>query len=87
MVDTVATVDESGATWVVALMNRHPREEVVCTLQIGDRPIDGTFKATMLTGDSPEAYNDIEHSNRVVPREEQLTFQNGRVSLPMSLSA
>ena len=36
----------------------------------------------MLTGDSPDAYNDIDDPNRVAPRETELTFQQGAVSLP-----
>lgn len=82
MVDAIATVDESGDSWVVALMNRHPEEEVVCTLEIGDRSIDGTYEAMMLAGDSPDAFNDIEHPDRVAPGKTRLVFRNGRVALP-----
>ena len=82
MVDAIATVDESGDNWAVALVNRHPSEAVLCTLEIGALPIDGTYKATILTGDSPDAYNDIEHPDRVAPRETALTFEQGTVSLP-----
>ena len=82
MVDAIATVDELGEKWSVALMNRHPSREVTCTLKMGDLPLDGTYRATVLTGDSPDAYNDIEHPNRVVPREMMLTFKEGRTSLP-----
>ena len=82
MVDAVATVDETGMNWSVAIMNRHPSEAVLCTLELGQRPIDGTFKATLLMGDSPDAYNDIEDSTRVVPKMTEMTFKNGVVSLP-----
>ena len=82
MVDAIATVDESGNNWAVALMNRHPSESVRCTLDMGAMAIDGTYKATILTGDSPDAYNDIEHPDRVAPRESELTFEEGVVSLP-----
>lgn len=82
MVDAIATVDESGANWAVALVNRHPSEAVLCTLEIGALPIDGTYKATILTGDSPDAYNDIEHPDRVAPRKTALTFAQGTVRLP-----
>jgi alpha-L-arabinofuranosidase len=82
MVDAIATVDDSGKNWAVAIMNRHPSEEVTCTLDLGALPIDGTHKATILTGDSPDAYNDIEHPHRVAPRVTELTFEAGSVSLP-----
>jgi len=82
MVDAIATVDESGREWAVALMNRHPSEEVTCTLKTAERPLDGTCKATVLTGDSPDSYNDIEHPHRVAPKETELTFENGAIRLP-----
>jgi alpha-N-arabinofuranosidase len=82
MVDAIATVDKSGKKWAVAMMNRHPSEEVACTLKIAELPIDGTYKATVLTGDSPDSYNDIEHPHRVAPKEAELTFKKGAISLP-----
>jgi alpha-N-arabinofuranosidase len=81
-VEAVATVNESGNQWAIALINRHPSESVTCTLELKDIPLDGTFKATILTGDSPDAYNDIEHPDRVVPQEVELVFKNGITSLP-----
>ena len=82
MVDAIATVDETGERWAVALMNRHPSEAARCTIELGPRPIDGTYQATLLTGDSPDAYNDIEHPRRVVPRAVELVFEDGTVRLP-----
>ena len=82
MVDAIATVDETGERWAVALMNRHPSEAARCTIELGPRPIDGTYQATLLTGDSPDAFNDIEHPRRVVPRAVELVFEDGTVSLP-----
>jgi alpha-N-arabinofuranosidase len=82
MVDAVATVDDSGRNWSVAIMNRHPSEEVVCTLQMGSLPLEGTYPATILTGESHDAYNDIEDPDRVAPRLTELTFKAGAVSLP-----
>jgi len=82
LVDAIATVDESGKKWAVALMNRHPSQEVACTLMMAERPLDGTVEASLLTGDSPDSYNDIEHPDRVVPKDIELTFNNGSISLP-----
>ena len=82
MVDAIATVDETGEQWAVAIMNRHPSEAVRCTIELGPQPIDGTYQATLLTGDSPDAYNDIEHPRRVAPRAVELIFEDGTVSLP-----
>ena len=82
MVDAIATVDESGKKWAVAMINRYPSKEVACTLQMAELSIDGTYKATVLTGDSPDSYNDIEHPRRVAPKKIELTFKKGDVSLP-----
>jgi len=82
VVDAIATSDEAGARWAVALVNRHPEEAVACTVELGGRPLDGTFAATVLTADSPDAYNDIEHPDRVRPERVELTFREGAAELP-----
>jgi alpha-N-arabinofuranosidase len=82
IIDAVATVDPSGKKWALALVNRHPDQPVACTVKLGNVALDGTFEATILAGDSPEAFNDVEHPNRVVPEKTQLKFNQGVVSLP-----
>ena len=82
VLDAVATVDESGNTWVIALVNRHPSKHVACTVKMKDGFLEGTYEATILTGDSPDAYNDVQHPNRVVPDMTHLTFERGVVRLP-----
>jgi alpha-N-arabinofuranosidase len=82
VIDAVATVDESGKKWSVALVNRHPEQTADCTVKLGERLLDGTFDATILDGDSPDAFNDVEHPNRIVPQKTQLKFENGVVKLP-----
>lgn len=82
VVDAIVTVDDSGTRWVVAMMNRHPTEVVRCTLKLRVERLDGSYEAMMLTGDSTDAYNDIEHPDRVVPRGIEMTFENGSVDLP-----
>jgi alpha-N-arabinofuranosidase len=81
-IDALATVDESGKTWAIALTNRHPTEKVTCTVKMGDTPLEGRYDAAILAGDSPEAYNDIEHPDRVTPMQTHLTFEEGRIELP-----
>jgi len=82
VIDAVATVDVSGTTWSIALVNRHPAESVACTVKMKDVLLEGVHDATILSGDSPDAYNDVEHPNRVVPEKTQLTFRQGVVHLP-----
>jgi len=81
-IDAVATVDESGKQWSIALINRHPSKVVRCTLDLTGMPLDGTFQATVLTGDSPDSYNDIKRSDRVVPKNVELIIKKGITDLP-----
>ena len=82
MIDAVATVNESGTTWSIALVNRHPSKAVACTVKMNDALLDGRYEATILAGDSPDAFNDVEHPDRVVPEKTKLTFTKGVVELP-----
>ena len=75
-------LDESGKHWAIALVNRHPEKQLVCTVTMKDRLIDGKYAATVLAGDSPDSFNDVEHPNRVTPRKMALSFTNGAGNLP-----
>ena len=82
MIDALATVNDTGTRWTLALVNRHPDQEVTCTVKMKDRPLEGRHGALILAGDSPDADNDIEHPDRVVPQTTTLTFTRGTVRLP-----
>jgi alpha-N-arabinofuranosidase len=87
MIDAIATVDESGERWSLALVNRHPSRSVACTIRIEGVPLEGWFDATVLAGDSTDAFNDVEHPDRVVPERGRITFEEGVTSLvPHSLT-
>jgi len=80
--DAVATVDESGKRWALAVVNRHPNKPLAFTMKLEDRPLDGTYATVVLAGDSPEAFNDIEHPDRVVPENKRLKLERGALELP-----
>ena len=82
VVDGIATVDESGRNWAIALVNRHPLQVVDCTVNPNGQSLEGNCKATVLSGETPDSYNDIENPERVVPKEVVLEFRNSAVSLP-----
>lgn len=82
VLDGVATVDESGTKWAIALVNRHPAKPVACTVRMKEAMLDGEHAALVLAGDSPEAFNDIGNPNRVAPQKTTLTFSKGAVTLP-----
>ncbi len=82
VMDAIATVDESGRHWAIALVNRHPSENVECTVKLGHRLLDGKYRATLLSADSVDSYNDIDYPDRVAPKEVELTLKKGVVDLP-----
>lgn len=82
IVDAIATVDKKGENWAISLVNRHPTQHINCKVTMGNKPIQGTYKATILTGESTYSFNDVEHPNRVIPEKINLTFQKGIVNLP-----
>jgi alpha-N-arabinofuranosidase len=51
-------------------------------VRLGDVLPDGELEATVLAGDSPEAYNDVEHPQRVVPVKGKITARRGALTLP-----
>ena len=61
VVDAIATVNDSGKHWAIALVNRHPERAVACTVRMKDRLLEGQYSALVLAGDSPDSYNDIEN--------------------------
>lgn len=91
MVDAIVTIDNASIvptaattprTWSIALINRHPSKNLDCTLKLKETILNGTFDATILTGDSPEAYNDTENPNRVIPEKKKITIKNNIIKLP-----
>lgn len=87
VVDAIATADRKGKNWAVALVNRHPAKEVACSIRMKDTLLEGKFAAVQLAGDSPDAFNDIDHPNRVAPKKLSLTFKRGSTTLaPHSLT-
>jgi alpha-L-arabinofuranosidase len=63
-------------------VNRHPTQPLTCAVKFKDKPLNGTFSTVMLQGDSPEAFNDVEQPERVVPERKRITFKEGAVELP-----
>lgn len=82
LVDALATVNESRTAWSLVLINRHPTQAVPCAVSLGTRPLDGPHQATVLAGDSCDAFNDRDHPDRVTPEKKTLTFRKGIVDLP-----
>ncbi len=81
-VDAVATCDDSMQAWSVALVNRHAETPATCYIYLGGRPLDGRWSMTTLCGDSPDAYNDLTHPDRVTPIATEVMIECGVITLP-----
>jgi len=82
VVDAVITCDKEKKIFSMMLINKHPNEEAACTVFIDGKELEGVYGATILSGDSPDAYNDVQNPNRVVPVAGQIAFKKGKVLLP-----
>ena len=80
--DAVATCDQEQESWRLALVNRLPDCELDCKIRMEGTPLHGTHRATLLSGDSPNAYNDVGTPDRVIPQQSELAFLDGAISLP-----
>jgi alpha-N-arabinofuranosidase len=82
VLDAVATCNDTMQKWGLALINRHPEERLNCKVVVGENALAGRYKVTVLCGDSPDVYNNIEYPDRVTPCETEVVFENGKVDVP-----
>ena len=81
LVDAVATGDDDGFV-TISLVNKSDRDEAAVRVVIGGRPVTGEHDATVLTGTGPDAFNDVDAPEAVVPVTGRLSFTDGVVMLP-----
>ena len=80
--DAVATVDKKGEKWAISILNRHPSEILECKIKLGNKLLNGTYNAKILTGKSYNSFNDIYNPNNVFPKAIKLNFKNGITDIP-----
>ena len=80
VVDAVLTVSDDGARRVLAVVNKSPDKAVA--LDVSALTSAASLAATVLDGDSPDAYNDIGAEERVAPHRVTLAATDGKVTLP-----
>jgi alpha-L-arabinofuranosidase len=81
-IDAVATCDDAMKRWRIAVVNRHPSEFVPCSISLKALHLEGSVRATVLDGASPDDYNDIDSPERVIPHEERLCVVDGEIQIP-----
>ncbi len=82
VVDAVVTHDGAHGQYHAVLVNRHADRAVTCMMMSDGVKLNGSFAATQLSGDSTEAYNDIDQPDRVFPVATQIAFADGQVVIP-----
>jgi alpha-N-arabinofuranosidase len=80
--DAMATCDDPMKRWSLVLINRDPVAPLTCQVAMGGREMKGAHRVTTLSGDSPDAYNDLDRPDRVVPVAGDVIFEQGRITLP-----
>lgn len=80
--DAVITCSDDRKQIAVALVNRHPETTARWKMNIRNLMNRTKTRVTILSGDSPDAYNDVAHPNRVVPQTVQLAAGALSLELP-----
>ncbi len=80
--DAVATSSDDCKRVAIALVNRHPDQPARWRLDFGPQARTGKMKLTTLSGDSPDAYNDIARPERVTPQTREIALENAPLELP-----
>jgi alpha-N-arabinofuranosidase len=81
-VDAIATVASGDGRVSLALINKNPDEAARCEISIDGKLVTGPIEATVLTGDSPDSFNDVSTPASVVPTRADFTDGTGAVTLP-----
>ncbi|GHT51139.1 alpha-N-arabinofuranosidase [Bacteroidia bacterium] len=84
VLDVAVTCNDAKTRFVLAVVNKHPNKAIEFAPDFEN--LGGTtpkqVSATILSGASPDDYNDIGAENRVAPYEKVLKVEKGKVLLP-----
>ncbi len=81
-VDAVVTTAPGGKSFCAAIVNRHPDAFADCTLRIPGLEANAPVKVSLLSGDSPDVYNDVARPDRVIPEVRNLRLRDRVLELP-----
>ena len=79
-VDAIVTTNQEENLLTLVLGNKDPENNADCDLGF-DRGPD-SLNADILSGDSPDAFNDIDRPERVIPYSRKLLVDHGHVIIP-----
>lgn len=84
VLDVILTTNKEKSHYVCAVVNKDPKQSHTLTLDFKGMGIKVPRKvsATVLSGKTPDDYNELGKENNVVPQEVTLEVKNGSVTLP-----
>lgn len=84
MVDAVLTADQTGRRYVLAVVNKHPDKEarLALDLQAYGQGKTRQLNGKILSGATPDDYNDIDHPDRVKPLDAKFRVEGSHVIIP-----
>jgi alpha-N-arabinofuranosidase len=84
VLDAVLTCNDAKTRFVLAVVNKHPDRAIEFAPDFDglNVTVPKQVSATILSGSSPDDYNDIGAENRVVPEEKTLKVNKGKIYLP-----
>jgi alpha-N-arabinofuranosidase len=80
--DAVTTCSDDRRQTAIALVNRHPEAPARWKLGLTNAGSQENARVTILSGDSPDAYNDVAHPERVVPAQRPWNSRDAYLELP-----
>ena len=82
VLDVVLTRSEDCSNYTYAIVNKDPLNDVAVSLDFAGKKTPKNVKATILSGNSADDYNDLGRENNVTPRDASLKVTDGKVSVP-----
>lgn len=79
-VDALVSVDAAGTT--ITLVNRDPARSARCEVWLDGEVLTGGRDATILSGDSPDAFNSVDRPDAVMPLEAPMQDEQGAYVIP-----
>lgn len=84
LLDIVLTSDKQGKKYTFAIVNKDPSSDVELTIDFAGLGVKSPERltGTVLSGSSPDDYNDIEHPDRVIPAKKTFVVKDSKVCIP-----
>lgn len=84
VLDIILSSDEAGKGYVCAVVNKDPERPVSLSIDFKSmgKEVPREIEGKVLSGRSPDDYNDIGAENRVVPQDRRFRVKDSSVTLP-----